>query len=291
MTENIRSLKNQAPQVTLREPLDLSIVIRCGRDRKGLERTLSSVDENVEVVVSASKDAPFIQDFEKKGYRLAPHIYGNWSVAAQSGINMSSHNDVIMMDADSVFGNGAIKTIDTALKQGHLLVQPKVIYTNDGSKVGKIITNARTYENQREPKSYSPGLGLKVQELTERIGINGNIYNLAVAYGDDGDLNQRRKQAKIDVHVAKDALIYHDPIALKHELKTIYRFGIGKRQAQDGKANPKTLTDIMKKEFISQRAKEYYVKLLNEFGTQTLIFVMFCRFAYMAGFFIEDRRA
>lgn len=290
MIENIRCPKIEVPNIIRRLPLDLSVVIRCGRDKNGLKRVLSSVDENVEVVVSASDDASFLSDFQKKGYKLAPHTYGNWSVAAQAGINMSSNDDVIIMDADSIFGNGAIKTINTALKEGHLLVQPKVVFLNNGSSISKVIARARTYENQREPKSYSPGLGLKVHELTERIGVNGNVYNLSVAYADDGDLNQRRKDAKIDVHAVKDALIYHDPIALKHELKTVYRFGIGKRQAQNGKTNPKTIVDIMKKEFLSRRANEYYINLLDKYGIQTLTFVMFCRFAYMAGFFIEDRR-
>lgn len=290
MIENISSQKIKAPNIIFRKPLDLSVVIRCGRDKKGLERTLSSVDENVEVIVSASDDVPFLSDFQKKGYKFAPHTYGNWSVAAQSGINKSTNNNVIIMDSDSIFGGGALKTINTALKKGHLLVQPKVIFLDDGSTISKTISNARTYENQREPKSYSPGLGLKVQELTERIGINGNLYNLSVAYGDDGDLNQRRKEAKIDVHVAKDALIYHDPIALKHELRTVYQFGIGKRQAQNSKTNPKTLVDVLKKEFLSNRAREYYTNLLDKFGIQTLLFGMLCRTLYIAGFYIEDRR-
>lgn len=290
MVENIGRPKINAPNIIPRLPLDLSVVIRCGRDRNGLERVLASVDENVEIVVSASEDASFLPDFQKKEYKLAPHIYGNWSVAAQAGINLSSNNDVIIMDSDSIFGGGALKTINTALKEGHLLVQPKVVFLNNGNPISKVIARARTYENQREPKSYSPGLGLKVQELTKKIGVDGNVYNLSVAYADDGDLNQRRSDAKIDVHVAKNALIYHDPIALGHELKTVYRFGIGKRQAQNGKTNPKTLVDIMKKEFISRRAKEYYDNLLDKYGIQTLTFVMFCRFAYMIGFFIEDRR-
>lgn len=291
MCENKRSIRKiKPPNIILKRPLDLSVVIRCGRDEMGLKRTISSIDEKVEVVVSAAEDAPFIKNFKREGYNIAPHTYGNWSVAAQSGIDKATNNDVIMMDADSVFGNGAIKTIAKALRKGHLFVQPQVIYTNTGNFIGKLISNSRTYENQREPKAYSPGLGLKVQELTKKIGVQGNVYNLSVAYGDDGDLNQRRKEAKIDVYVARNALIYHDPITLEHELKTIYRFGVGKRQAQNGKEEPKLLNDIIKKEFVSDRAREYYSKLLNQFGLSTLMFAMFCRLTYVAGFIIEDKK-
>jgi hypothetical protein len=280
----------EIPNILPRRPLDLSVVIRCGKDRNRLNRCIDSVDEDVEIIVSASDDAPFLDELQDRGYKTAPHRYGNWSIAAQVGINAASNNDVIIMDADSIFGEGAIHIIDTALKEGHLLVQPRVIFVDDGTTISKIIARARTYENRREPKSYSPGLGLKVSELTERIGVERNIYNFSVSYGDDGDLDQRRRNAGIEVYVAENALIYHDPIALEYELKTAYRFGVGERQAQSSKKNPKNLADIMKEEFFTKEAKDYYLNLLKQFGIQTTMFMLFCRSAYMAGFVIPDRK-
>ncbi len=284
MVKHEMFLPIEAPAFIRHAPLDLSIVIRCGRDKNGLIRFLTSVNENVEVVVSAAEDASFIHEFQEKGYKIAPHTYGNWSSAAQAGINASTNNDVIIMDSDSVFGEGAINTIDKALKDGHLLVQPRIIFMDNGTPLSKIIAQARTYENRRVPKSYSPGLGLKVQELTERIGVGGNVYNLSVAYGDDGDLDQRRRNAGIDVYVAEDALIYSDPNTLEHELKTAYRFGIGERQSQQGKTNQKNIVDIMNEEFFSKEAKEYYMNLIRQFGIPTAMFMMFCRSAYVTGF-------
>ncbi|MBI4225602.1 glycosyltransferase [Candidatus Roizmanbacteria bacterium] len=288
--EGVQTSNKEVPNILLRRPLDLSIVIRCGRDRNRLDRCISSIDENVEIVVSAADDAPFLEELRVKGYKVASHRYGNWSIAAQAGINTASNDDVIMMDVDSIFGEGAIRVIDTALKEGQLLVQPRIIFLSDGTPISRIVTQAREYENQREPKSYSPGLGLKVSELTEKIGVEGNVYNLSVAYGDDGDLDQRRRAAGIDVYVAEEALLYHDSISFEHELKTAYRFGVGERQTQAGNLNPKTLVDILREEFISDEAKKYYDGVLAKYGIPTMAFMMLCRSAYMAGFFIEDKR-
>lgn len=290
MTERLIGQRIETINIIPRSPLDLSIVIRCGRDKRGLERCLDSVDENVEIVVSVANDAPFLRDVEESGYKLAPHTYGNWSLATQTGIDWATNNDVIIMDADSVFGERSIGIINQALKDGHLLVQPRVVFLTDGSYVSRLISTARTFENRREPKSYSPGLGLKIEELTERIGIEGKIYNLSVAYGDDGDLDQRRRKAGIEVFVAENALIYHNPIRLEHELRTSYRFGVGERQAQVGKPYPKTVFDILKEEFFSEGAKDYYLALYQRHGLAALFFMTLCRSAYLAGYYTEDAR-
>lgn len=280
----------EVPNIITRPPLDLSVVIRCGNNEMGLNRTLHSIDENVEIVVSAASEASFLNNIKESGYKIAPHIYGNWSVAAQTGIDQATNNDVVIMDADSVFGEEAIKIINKALKDGHLLVQPRVIFLTDSILGSKVISKTRSFENCREPKSYSPGLGLKVKELVEKIGIEGKVYNLSVAYGDDGELDQRRRAAGIEVFVAKNALIYHDPIEFKHELRTSYRFGKGERQAQIGKPHAKTMVDILKEECFSERARNYYTQLYHEHGSVTLLFMMLCRSAYLAGYYSEDRQ-
>src|SRR3989338_3209879 len=105
------------------QPRDLSIVIRCGRDGDGLSRCLASVDENAEVIISAAGDAPFAPDLNRSGLSVAYHQYGNWSVSAQRGIDQATYDKVIIMDADSRFGPGAVARIDEALTDGHLLVQ------------------------------------------------------------------------------------------------------------------------------------------------------------------------
>lgn len=283
MKENSIGSKMELPGI-LKPSIDLSVVIRCGRDRKGLERCLSTIDENVEVVVSVADDAPFLKDYMSMGYKVAPHTYGNWSVAAQSGIDKAANRNVIIMDGDSVFGSGSIKTINDALYGGHTIVQPHVIFLHNDTHFGKLISATRTFENRREPKSYSPGLGLNIEELVSKIGIDGRIYDLKVAFGDDGDLDQRRRAAGIDVFVADNALIYHDPIAFKHELKTSFQFGVGENQIQRGRSNPKTTRDILKEEFFSSGAREYYLDLYNAYGAEAMLFMLACRSVYVAGF-------
>src|SRR3989339_63664 len=106
--------------------MKVSIVIRCGRNLKGLRRCLKSIDQPVEVIISAAEDAKFLKRLKIGGYVLTTHRYGNWSLAAENGLEAADNNDVIMMDADSVFEPGAIREIARVLKNGHHLVQPRV---------------------------------------------------------------------------------------------------------------------------------------------------------------------
>lgn len=289
MNENIAASRIEFPEV-IKTSIDLSVVIRCGRDRRGLERCLKTVDENVEVVVSGADDAPFLKDYGNMGYKVAPHTFGNWSVAAQSGIDRATNRNVIIMDADSVFRNGSIRTIYNALQEGHAIVQPHVNFLYDNTPFSKLISATRTFENRREPKSYSPGLGLNIEELVGKIGIDGKVFNLKVAFGDDGDLDERRRAAGIDVFVADNALIDHDPVTLKHELRTQFQFGVGVYQIQQEGPDPKKTKDILADEFSSLEAKEYYFDLYNTYGIEAALFMLACRSAFVAGFISASQK-
>lgn len=268
-----------------KEKLDLSIVIRCGRDRDGLLRCIKSVDEPAEIIVSAADDAIFLNEMRDYGYTVAPHVYGNWSLAAETGIEAASHNQIIMMDADSIFTTGAIGIINQALTDGHLLVQPKVTFLTDQRPLSRVISNARTHENRFQPKAYSPGLGLKRQELLEAIGVNGHIYNLNVLYGDDGYLDQRAGEKGISVYVAKDAHIYHDPIALKHELIASFHFGQGEYQLEQ---NPTSIWEQVAQGFLAKDAQRYFMSANEEYGKDTVLFMLLWRLIYIAGFGYES---
>lgn len=269
------------------EERDLSIVIRCGRDKEGLLRCLNSVDVSAEIVISCTQDASFLLEPSFAQYILAPHAYGNWSVAAETGLQAARNNNIIIMDSDSRFASGAITLIYNTLKEGHLLVQPRVVFLIDNTWFSQLISNARSHENRYQPKAYSPGLGFKRAELIERIGVDGHIYNQHVLYGDDGYVDQRAKAAGVDVYVAEDALIYHDPISLKHELIAAFRFGQGEYQLEE---NPTSVWTQIILGLLNQDARDYLRSAQDAYGNETLCFMVLWRLLYVAGYAYEKKK-
>ncbi len=246
---------------------------------------MDSIDVPVEVVASVADDADFIDEI--RGIKVAPHRYGNWSIAAEAGIKESTHNDIIVMDSDSVFAPGAIAIINQSLKMGNLVVQPTVIFLNDGSRVSKLISNSRTHENRYEPKSYSPGLGLKRRELIDVIGEEGNIYHPEVRFGDDGYLDQKIKAAGVPIFVSQEAVIYHDPIDLKHELRTAFQFGRSEAQIERVGNKCPDLWNQIQTGYFTEGAKEYYQTAMEKYGWDTALFIAFWRMFYLSGYEYE----
>ena len=264
--------------VSNNKKLKLSIIIRGGNDLKGLLRCIKSIDEQVEIIASVSNQAKFIDILKKMGIVVVTHLYGNWSNAAETGIKVSSYNNLIIMDSDSVFNKKAIRFIYDALLAGNYAVQPQVEFLTNNSWISKILQKSRTFENRYEPKSYSPGLGLRKKELIKNIGINGCIYNLEVKYGDDGNIDKRLKEKKMIVHVEPKAIIFHDTITLKHEIKTACQFGRGDYQ---GKLSP------VVKSFFKNKDIKYLFDAYHRYGLGTMVFLIIWRFIYTYGYYSE----
>lgn len=268
-----------------KEKLKLSIIIRCGNDFDGLIKCINSIDEPVEIIASVSDNANFLEKLNKTGVLVSAHSYGNWSNAAESGIKVSKHNNLIIMDSDSVFGKGAIRLIYQALLAGNLVVQPQIEFLTDSTWISKIIRNSRNFENRYEPKAYSPGLGLKKKELLKKIGINGSIYNTDVKYADDGNINKRVKENNINIFVESKAKIFHNPISLKHEFITAYRLGRGNRQGQVKKRG--TFYPIIKG-FFKKESINYLSNIYKQYGLGTMFFAITWRFVYIYGYYFEN---
>lgn len=269
----------------IREKLKLSIIIRCGNDFNGLIRCIKSIDESVEIIASVSDQANFIDKLNRMGVTVATHSYGNWSNAAESGIKISSYNDLIIMDSDSVFGKGAIRLTYNALSAGYLVVQPQIEFLIDSTWISKIIRNSRNFENRYEAKAYSPGLGLKKRELIKKIGVNGCIYNTDVKYADDGNINKRVKENNINIFVEPRAKIYHDPISLKHEFITAYRLGRGNRQ---GQVNKRGIFYPIIKGFFKKESINYLSHIYKQYGFGTMFFSIIWRLIYIYGYYFES---
>jgi len=266
-----------------KKELPISVVIRCGNDLSGLLRCVDSIDENVEIVASISQGAKFISKIRKNiEIVVATHPYGNWSIAAENGIKKTTNNFIIIMDSDSVFTKGAIRRIYKALALGNLIVQSRINFMTTSSLTSKIIANSRSFENQYEPRAYSPGLGLNRKALISKIGIDGCIYNSQVMFADDGNIDKRARENGISIFVEKNATICHDPVDLKHEIRTAYHLGIGDHQ---GETESHNLLYPILKNFMNRDIRKYYVCAFKQYGWETGLVVLLWRVVYIFGYY------
>lgn len=262
--------------------LHLSIVIRCGYNYEQLLRCISSIDENVDVVISTAVDSDIAERKFGQNIAVVTHPYGNWSLAAEVGIQKTKYNKIIIMDSDSVFVRKAISTIYNSLSDSVLVVKPTIIFRHTDSRISKLISNIRTYQNEYKPKAFTPGLAVQKGELIKLIGINSNLYDTRIKYADDGNLNKRIYEKKIPIKILKSAKICHSPVSLRHEIKTAYILGKGNKLS-DGKIGTKML--IYRE--LSTKARQFYKGAYKRFGVLTALGLIVWRVIYYIGYFSE----
>lgn len=263
---------------------ELSIVIRCAYEVDRLKRCISTIPPNIEVIVSTARNSQITKLVfpKERNIKIVTHKYGNWSNAAETGIENTTKNNLIITDGDSYFSPKSLYLINNALSKGHIVVKPKVVFLKNGSFISSIISNIRTHQHEYKAKAFTPGLGIKKKELINLIDVNKeHLYNRKIQYADDGNLNKQIYEKNIPIFILKKAVVYHDPVSLKHECKTAFILGKGNRQADKG-GNPFLL--FIKREF-SYKALVFYKLSLMRFGLTTAISLLFWRGIYYLGYF------
>jgi len=229
--------------------MDLSIVIRCGDDERVFD-CIQSIDEDVEIMVSTSKNPHFQSKLETRSIQYCLSPRGNLSQVSNIGFNHTKHEKVIVTDSDTIFKKGTIKEMYLALDE-YDVVRAKLRFLADEKKpFSKTVAEARDYVNSL-PLVFTPGIGIK-RGITEKIG--GFLFNDPVPFAVDADLDYRIIQAKIPVKYLPNAEIYHDAESIRHDMKAAYRIGAGcmtsaiylSRQIHNNQKHPRKIVSELK---------------------------------------------
>ena len=145
-------------------------------------------------------------------------------MALNAGIEAATHDKVLLIDSDCQLTATAIRGICEGL-EGYDFCKGKVIFDNDDF-ASSIISEARDYTNFNVPKTYNPFLGLR-KSVAPKVG--GYIFDSDIHWTEDADLNSRVKAAGISVNYLPNAVAIHPPLTLKQDLRSAFRYGIGKR--------------------------------------------------------------
>lgn len=253
---------------------NITIIIRCSDDER-LFRCLRSIDKRVEVVVSLTPNLKIENKIKKMGLKYCLTPKGNLSITTNAGLKLVKNKKFIVMDSDSFFKKGAVRQIDEALDKA-LVVKPKVIFLHRKSNpFSKLIAEGRDFEYSQKPKAYSPGLGLR-KELKERVG--GYFYHPHIRWTDDGDLNRRIEEAKIPVYYLPKAIIYHDPISLKKDLQSAFKYGVSTMEGLKTVGKTKSVN-----------FPKYFGQVYQKKGFVVAVYMIFWRFLFLLGMLFEKR--
>ena len=204
--------------------LDLSVIIKCGADSRVFD-CISSIDCDPEIIVSTTRSPSIERRLEEMGipYCIAPP--GNIGLTCNLGIAKSNHAKLIIMDSDATFAPGAIRLLYDALDKS-LVAKPQIVYQTDDTTLGNhIVAKSRDYINRLGVRAFAPGLGLR-RELEEQIG---SFFHNGVRWAEDAELDYRLRCHQVPIRYVPEAVIYHSPVHIKHDIRAAFRLGYGKR--------------------------------------------------------------
>jgi len=259
--------------------MDIAVVLKCSDDFR-IFRCIKSIPPDVEIVCSITSN-PLIENGLKKlgiPYCITPK--GNLSVTINAGISLAKSNNIIIMDSDSYFGDGAIQSLYEALKE-NIVVRGRLIFLYNTS-LNRVIAELRDYVNQ-QPVAYAPGLAFR-REILSYIG--GYFFSPYIPWAVDAAFTYRIEEAGIRVKIVPNAIIYHDSISLYHDLRAAFRIGGGKRLIVEltGKYNKEdispTIINLLNGKFIKEG-----IHILKHKGVKVLLYNFLWNIVYYIGYY------
>lgn len=204
---------------------ECSVAIKCADDPL-IERCLDSIDDPTAAINVVATPSRRIQSLlEERGIPYSLTSYGNIARSAQISVNEAAHDNVIVMDSDAYFAPGAIRYLREALSRA-VIAKPRLEFLNDGTRLSTVISRERQIYNSRPNHADNPGLAICRTELESKCGY---IFNPKVRWAEDADLNYRMRVNDVQLAYVPEAVIFHDPVPLRHELKCAFLYGVGKR--------------------------------------------------------------
>lgn len=206
--------------------MDLSIIIPVYNDIR-IERCVNSIDENVEVIAALNRPTKEVVDIVNRlGLKKCEIDKNNLGMAYNAGLDTASNDLVLFMDSDCVFAPQTInKLYDSFQLDSQLMLARGYVSFKSNSLETKLTKNARTINTSDVPYAFIPPLMLNKNVFKE---INDG-YHFAedVIWCVDYEFELRRSKANIHLKIVPDAVIFHDPLSIKSDLRSAFMYGTG----------------------------------------------------------------
>ncbi|MFF3991594.1 glycosyltransferase family 2 protein [Streptomyces sp. NPDC001797] len=220
---------------------ELTIVIPV-RDDPLIYRCLASIDVPCPVIISTNGSP----DWFLKGLTTYAKASSHVTVLStpENGIGLAYNRAiaqtvtplVLLMDSDCVFEPGAIAALLAEASFG--LVKGRVRFESAG-RTSRLVAAARRLTEDplvtKKVNAYSPPL-LYRTDIVAKMGRYH--FNTAMKWREDRDFELRRRKANIPVRLVPQAVIWHKPLSIRDDLKSVRAYGAGQAHGEALKVLP-----------------------------------------------------
>ncbi|MEU0947484.1 glycosyltransferase [Streptomyces canus] len=235
------SFLNASPAPAPLSSQDLTIVVPV-RDDPLIYRCLASIDLACPVIVSTNGSP----DWFLKGLTMYAKSAAHVTVlsTSESGIGLAYNHAiaqavtplVLLMDSDCTFEPGAIAAMLAEASFG--LVKGRVRFETAGRGSRLVAAARRLTEDPlvtKKANAYSPPL-LYSTNIVEKMG--GHHFNTAMKWREDRDFELRRRKSNVPVRLVPQAVIWHKPLSVRDDLKSVRAYGAGQAHGEFLKVLP-----------------------------------------------------
>lgn len=257
-----------------------SVVIRCNNDERVFD-CISSIDEDVEIIVVMNENTKLMQRLEKSGVVCCISPPGNLSVVSNIGFEASNYDKIIITDSDTIFSKKCIREMITGL-DNHDVVRAPLRFKKGEVFLSREIAEARDYVNSL-PVVYTPGIG-----VTKRLPsfIKGFLFDDTIPFAVDANLNFRIQKENLPALYLQNVWIEHDSEDIHHDLHAARRIGAGCKQSMK---NLHKLYPLETKRNIGKSLKGVkifqYPDIIKKKGICVLMYQILWDLCYYAGYY------
>ncbi|MHC3472656.1 glycosyltransferase family 2 protein [Streptomyces sp. 7R007] len=198
-------------------------------------RCLASIDVPCPVIVSTNGSPDWFLEGLQTYAKAAPHV--TVLSTSERGIGLAYNRAialvdtplVLLMDSDCVFEPGAIAAM---LAAAGGLVKGRVRFETRGRGTRLVAEARRLTEDPlvtKKVNAYSPPL-LYRTDIVEHMG--GYHFDTAMKWREDRDFELRRRKAALPVRLVPEAVIWHKPLSLRDDLRSVWAYGVGQAHGE-----------------------------------------------------------
>lgn len=203
----------------------LSIIVGV-KDHIDVINLLLSVDMFCEVILILNKSNETTRKiyknivFKNIDLKVLEIDSNNLGFIKNLGIEHSTSNNILMLDADNILAPGTLEKIVGSLEEYDI---GKVGYSIiDSGYSSKILNKARIPWNKYF--LYHPGVFYR-KTIKDKVG--GYYYVSDLPWREDYQFAQRVQKSKLKPIILNDAIIFHPPYSFFRDIRTAYRCGGG----------------------------------------------------------------
>lgn len=263
--------------------MNLTTVINCYNDPR-VFRCVESITGDTEVIVVLAGGAAIERELLLRKIRVVPSEPGNYSRNCNLGVHHASRDNVLIVDSDCTLAPCCLERVCSALRHDRIVRCRVEFLCDEHIWLSDVIARLRDSINNAQPiRAYTPGLAFRRSVVAE---LGGYLFDEDVSWASDSELSRRVKGAGVAIRYDPEAVLYHEPISVGHEIRSGFRLGRGQRMIVEkglrpGYESPRQLLGKL----LSGQALANYRQTARQCGRRAVLVSLAWDLAFYTGYY------